>query len=408
MKTTSFEETQSKERISLARALVFRFFNRLKNGRLVLTESNKQFYFGDPTSELIAHINIRHTKAYSRLSWGGDIGAAEAYVEGLWQSDDLVNVIRLFSRNLTGMAVFDKNLGALFNLLNKLRHRLNQNSKSGSRVNIAAHYDLSNEMYRLFLDEDMQYSSAIYSNQNLSLAEAQENKMKTLCDHLELSENDHLLEIGSGWGGLACYAAEKYGCSVTTTTISQAQFDLAKERIHSLGLQNKITLLKKDYRDLEGQYSKVVSVEMLEAVGHKFFPLYFKTLENLLKPGGKALIQTITINDQRYESYRDSVDFIRRYIFPGGHLPCISVLSETIKQHTNLAINYFSDYRQDYAETLKEWQTRFISNRPAIEKLGFNDDFIRLWQYYFSYCEGGFRESIIGLAHIELIKHARP
>jgi len=326
-------------------------------------------------------------------------------VEGLWSSDNLVDVIRLFSRNLATLEKHEQRFGFLLNIINMFKHRLNRNSKAGSRTNIAAHYDLSNEMYEVFLDKAMQYSSGIFPHETTTLEEAQQHKLKTICEALNLSEDDHLLEIGTGWGGLACYAAQNYGCQVTTTTISEAQFELAQQRINEQGLDHKITLLKKDYRDLTGQYSKIVSIEMIEAVGHKFMPTYFGMLNKLLKPGGKSFIQAITMNDQRYDSYVNNVDFIQRNIFPGGHLPSVSVICDLVKNNTNMYMKQLSDYRIDYAKTLSAWRLSFLDNREAIQSLGFSDDFIRLWEYYFCYCEGGFRESAIGLAHIELIKN---
>jgi cyclopropane-fatty-acyl-phospholipid synthase len=390
---------------SFSKRIVFSLLKKLTAGHIRLIENGKEAMFGDSHADIKATITIHDQKAYSRILWGGSIGAGEAYVEGLWSSENLVDVIRLFSRNLAALEKHEQRFGFLLNIINMVKHRLNRNSKAGSRTNIAAHYDLSNEMYRFFLDDAMQYSSGIFPHETTTLEEAQQHKLKTICEALNLTEDDQLLEIGTGWGGLACYAAKNYGCHVTTTTISDAQFDLAKQRINDENLSHKITLLKKDYRDLTGQYSKIVSIEMIEAVGHKFMPTYFGMLDQLLKPGGKSFIQAITMNDQRYDSYVNNVDFIQRNIFPGGHLPSVSVICDLLKNNTNMYMKQLSDYRIDYARTLSAWRASFLDNREAIQSLGFNDDFIRLWEYYFSYCEGGFRESAIGLAHIELIKN---
>ena len=390
---------------SLSKRIVYSLLKKLIDGHIRLVENGHEVLFGNPDASINVTITIHDQKAYSRILWGGSIGAGEAYVEGLWSSDNLVDVIRLFSRNLATLEKHEQRFGFLLNIINMFKHRLNRNSKAGSRTNIAAHYDLSNEMYQFFLDEAMQYSSGIFPHKTTTLEEAQQHKLKTICDALKLTKDDHLLEIGTGWGGLACYAAKNYGCQVTTTTISEAQFDLAQQRISDAHLNHKITLLKKDYRDLTGQYSKIVSIEMIEAVGHKFMPTYFKTLDKLLKPGGTSFIQAITMNDQRYDSYVNNVDFIQRNIFPGGHLPSVSVICDLVKNNTNMYMKQLSDYRIDYARTLSAWRASFLDNREAIQSLGFNDDFIRLWEYYFSYCEGGFRESAIGLAHIELIKN---
>ena len=400
--TKPIETTKS---VSFSKRIVFSLLKKLTAGHIRLIENGKEAMFGDSHADIKATITIHDQKAYSRILWGGSIGAGEAYVEGLWSSENLVDVIRLFSRNLAALEKHEQRFGFLLNIINMVKHRLNRNSKAGSRTNIAAHYDLSNEMYRFFLDDAMQYSSGIFPHETTTLEEAQQHKLKTICEALNLTEDDQLLEIGTGWGGLACYAAKNYGCHVTTTTISDAQFDLAKQRINDENLSHKITLLKKDYRDLTGQYSKIVSIEMIEAVGHKFMPTYFGMLDQLLKPGGKSFIQAITMNDQRYDSYVNNVDFIQRNIFPGGHLPSVSVICDLLKNNTNMYMKQLSDYRIDYARTLSAWRASFLDNREAIQSLGFNDDFIRLWEYYFSYCEGGFRESAIGLAHIELIKN---
>ena len=391
--------------LSFSKRIVFSLLKKLTDGHIRLIENGNEVLFGNGDATIQATITIHDPKAYSRILWGGSIGAGEAYVEGLWSSDNLVDVIRLFSRNLAALEKHEQRFGFLLNIINMVKHRLNRNSKAGSRTNIAAHYDLSNEMYRFFLDEAMQYSSGIFPHETTTLAEAQQYKLKTICEALNLTEDDQLLEIGTGWGGLACYAAKNYGCHVTTTTISDAQFDLAQQRINDENLSHKITLLKKDYRDLTGQYSKIVSIEMIEAVGHKFMPTYFEMLDQLLKPGGKTFIQAITMNDQRYDNYVNNVDFIQRNIFPGGHLPSVSVICDLLKNNTNMYMKQLSDYRIDYAKTLSAWRASFLDNRESIQSLGFNDDFIRLWVYYFSYCEGGFRESAIGLAHIELIKN---
>ncbi len=402
---TKTKSTETMKKASLSKRIVFSLLNKLKDGHICLIENGNEVMFGNKDATIAATITIHDSKTYSRILWGGSTGAGEAYIEGLWSADDLVAVIQLFSRNLATLEQYEQRFGFLLNIINGFKHRLNRNSKKGSRTNIAAHYDLSNDMYRVFLDDAMQYSSAIFPHEKATLEEAQQHKLKTICEALNLTEDDQLLEIGTGWGGLACYAAKNYGCHVTTTTISDAQFDLAKQRVEDENLSHKITLLKKDYRDLTGQYSKIVSIEMIEAVGHKFMPTYFSMIDKLLKPGGKTLIQAITMNDQRYDSYVKNVDFIQRHIFPGGHLPSVSVICDLLKNNTNMYMKQLSDYRIDYAQTLSAWRDSFLENREAIQQLGFNDDFIRLWEYYFCYCEGGFRESAIGLAHIELIKN---
>jgi cyclopropane-fatty-acyl-phospholipid synthase len=394
-----------RHKASLSKKLVFKLLAKMKNCAVCVVDLNERHHFGDTASDLYAEIHIKDVTAYRRILFGGSIGAAEAYVEGLWSSPNLTAVVRAFSRNLSNLSSHDKRFAWIKTSLGRWRHRvLNRNSKSGSRTNIAAHYDLSNAMYEIFLDSHMQYSSAIFPAQDATLEHAQEHKLKLLCERLELGPDDHLLEIGSGWGGLACFAAQHYGCKVTTTTISKAQFETAQQRIESNKLQDRVTLLLDDYRDIRGRYSKIISVEMIEAVGHQFMPAYFQQLNSLLKPGGKLLIQAITIEDQRYEDYRKNVDFIRQYIFPGGHLPAVSEICRQLKQHTQMRLHHFSDHGLDYAETLKHWNQRFIGSRKTIMQLGFNRDFMRLWEYYFCYCEGAFRENVIGLAHIVAVK----
>jgi cyclopropane-fatty-acyl-phospholipid synthase len=392
-------------RMGPSQRAVFFLLGKLSNGFIVLHDGGSEFTFGDSSADIKVEIHIHDPKFYRRLLVGGSIGAAESYIEGQWSTSQLTDLIRIFSRNLGVLQQHEKRFSGLSNIVQRVRHSMvNRNSKSGSRTNIAAHYDLSNDFYRLFLDPAMQYSSAIFPTPDASLELAQQHKMKLLCERLDLTEKDHLLEVGTGWGGLACYAAEHYGCTVTTTTISKAQYDIAQQRIVDLGLQDKVTLLLDDYRDLNGQYSKIVSVEMIEAVGHEFMPEYFRLLDSLLAPGGKLVIQAITIEDQRYDDYRKSPDFIQRYIFPGGHLPSVSEICRHIKEQTSLRLNHFSDYGHDYADTLKIWNDRFMSQRDDVSKLGFTEDFTRLWHYYFCYCEGAFRENVIGLAHIETTK----
>lgn len=406
MDSANIKSNQKTGKPSLSKRLFFVLLEKLDGCYLELIEGDNKYSFGSAGSDLAATITIHNNKAYKRLLLGGGIGAAEAYVEGLWSADSLTNVVRLFSRNLSKFDKYEKRFSFISGTFNRIKHTLNANSKSGSRTNIASHYDLSNAMYELFLDPHMQYSSAIFPADDSSLEQAQEHKMAVICEQLSLTQSDHLLEVGTGWGGLACYAAKHFGCQVTTTTISPAQYEIAQQRVAKQGLQDKVTLLLEDYRDLKGEYSKIVSVEMIEAVGHKYMPTYFNKLNELLQPGGQLLLQAITINDQRYDRYRTGVDFIQRYIFPGGHLPSVSEICTQQKQQTQLYIDHLADYRLDYAKTLKVWRERFLSNQPAITELGFNEDFIRLWEYYFSYCEGGFLEKIIGLAHIRFIKHS--
>lgn len=397
--------SDGKPRLSLSQRIVFRLLKQVNNGFILLHDGAETYPFGDVDSDLKVEVRIHNSRAYRRIIQNGSIGAAEAYVEGQWSTTDLTTLIQIFSRNMWALEKHEKRFSWLSRIFGRLLHHvINRNSKAGSRTNIAAHYDLGNDLYRLFLDRHMQYSSAIFPDCGATLEQAQEHKMQLLCERLGLNADDHLLEIGTGWGGLACYAAKHYGCRVTTTTISKAQYEVARQRVVDQGLQTRVSLLFDDYRDLNGQYSKIISVEMIEAVGHTFMPEYFRLLDKLLMPGGKVVIQAITITDQRYDSYRKNVDFIRRYIFPGGHLPSINEICRHLKGQTTMRLNHFSDYGRHYADTLKIWNRRFQAHREEILALGFSEDFIRLWQYYFGYCEGAFREAVIGLAHIEAVK----
>jgi len=279
-------------------------------------------------------------------------------------------------------------------------HWQNRNTQSGSKRNILAHYDLGNELYTRFLDPQMQYSSAIYPSETTTLEYAQLYKLKTICERLKLTKDDHLLEIGTGWGGLAIYAAQHFGCKVTTTTISDAQYSYAEERVKALGLESQVTLLKQDYRELTGTYDKVVSIEMIEAVGYEFLPSFFKQCNDRLKEGGKLLIQSITIADQRFEHYRRNVDFIQRYIFPGGFLPSINELSKQMTSNTVLVIEGLHDIGLDYAKTLAHWRDNFLASWSELPQFGYDEEFKRLWLYYLAYCEGAFLERSTSTVHL--------
>ena len=335
---------------------------------------------------------------------GGTMGAAEAYIDGDWSTDQLTNVTRVFSANMPILESMKNNQNWLIKAALKLAHAARKNSLTGSRENIAAHYDLGNDFFSLFLDPTLMYSSAVFPPNCDDLAEASQHKLKLICEGLELKPTDHLIEIGTGWGGMAIYAAENYGCKVTTTTISREQLEHARAEVEKRGLQDKITLLFEDYRDLSGQFDKLVSIEMIEAVGHEYFDTYFNCVSNLLKPDGKAVIQAITINKQRYDDYRKSVDFIKRYIFPGGCLPSLNVISGALTRRTDMQIIDLRDIALDYARTLQHWHDAFMAELDAVKALGFDEKFIRMWRFYLSYCEGGFRERIIGTYQITMAK----
>lgn len=384
------------------RSLVLSVFAKLKIDQIELVDNGEHFLFPEvvPSNALMGRMNIHDPSAYRDFVKGGSIGVAEAYIAGKWSSPDLTAIVRIFARAQQETDALEKQRPWLTKLKDALLHRSNGNSQAGSKKNILAHYDLGNELYSRFLDPEMMYSSAIYPNDDASLAQAQLHKMSTICQRLELTADDHLLEIGTGWGGLAIYAAQQYGCKVTTTTISDAQHEYAKERIEQLGLTDKITLLKEDYRDLTGEYDKLVSIEMIEAVGFEYLPSFFKQCNARLKPGGKLLIQSITIADQRFDHYKQNVDFIQRYIFPGGFLPSITVLTGHLTTHTGLVTESINDIGLDYAKTLAHWREAFLNSWPELKPFGYDEEFKRLWLYYFAYCEGAFLERATSTVHL--------
>jgi cyclopropane-fatty-acyl-phospholipid synthase len=392
------------------RAIVHSVFSKITYGQLEVVEATHHDFFPNnstilSTAKDSAHaikgkIYIHDISVYRDFVKGGSIGAAEAFIDGKWSSPNLTNVIRIFAKAQQQTDRLDASKSFVNKIKNALNHWQNRNTQSGSKRNILSHYDLGNELYTRFLDPKMMYSSAIYPSDTSTLEEAQTHKLKTICDRLSLSENDHLLEIGTGWGGLAIFAAQNYGCKVTTTTISDAQFDYAKEQVKSLNLEDKITLLKEDYRDLTGTYDKVVSIEMIEAVGYEFLPSFFKQCNDRLKEGGKLLIQSITIADQRFDYYKNNVDFIQRYIFPGGFLPSINTLSQHITKHSELIIESLDDIGLDYAKTLADWRKNFLSSWVELTQYGYDEKFKHLWLYYLAYCEGAFLERSTSTVHL--------
>jgi cyclopropane-fatty-acyl-phospholipid synthase len=389
---------------SLAKKILLRALAHLAEGQLTIVDASQSYVFGHPESDIHATMQVLHPGFYRQVVFGGSIGAGEAYIQGHWSSPDLTKVVQIFARNLALLDNIERYFSWLSNGLNRVKHIFNRNSQAGSKRNILAHYDLGNDMYQQFLDPEMMYSSAIYPASDASLAEAQLHKLDTICQRLDLKPGQTLLEVGTGWGALAIYAAKHYGVLVTTTTISDAQYDYALSRVKSEGLSDKVTLLKQDYRELTGVYDRVVSIEMIEAVGHEYLPGFFEKLQHMLKPEGRLLIQAITIADQRYNSYRKSVDFIQRYIFPGGCLPSISEMSRHIANKTDMVIWSLDDIGLDYARTLKHWHDNFDMAKSTITKLGYGDDFIRMWKFYLSYCEGGFLERATSTVHLTAVR----
>ncbi|MCB1054343.1 MAG: class I SAM-dependent methyltransferase [Acidobacteria bacterium] len=400
------------------RRAVLRRLAALEHGELRIIEGDRVETLGRPVataSALRATVRVHEPRFYRRIALGGSIGAAEAFMDGWWTTDDLPRVVRVLSRNRAALDRMESGVARLVAPLRRLGHRLRANTRIGSRRNIAAHYDLGNEFYRLFLDRTMMYSCAVFEGIELAaagagdgdgevLARGSEAKLDLICRKLELSPNDRVLEIGTGWGGFAVHAAGRYGCHVTTTTISRQQFDFAVERVRRAGLADRVTVLLEDYRDLRGRFDKLVSIEMIEAVGDRFLELFFRRCSELLAADGMMLLQAITIADQVFERYRRSVDFIQKYIFPGSCLPSVEAMSRCLARATDLRLFHLHDITPDYAVTLRLWRRRFLANLAQVAELGFDGRFQRMWEFYLAYCEGGFEERVIGDVQMLLTK----
>ncbi len=391
----------------MLRCLVWDRLKNLRHGCLVIDDGGKREAFGHGGEDsLTVNIKIRDPRFYRHLVFGGSLGAAEAYIQGLWTCDNLVDLVRVFCRNPSVSTALEHGPARVFSLAARLGHWLRKNTISGSRRNISDHYDLGNDFFSLFLDETMAYSCAIFPHAGSTLHEASVAKFDRVCQKLALTANDHVLEIGTGWGGFALHAAKEYGCRVTTTTISRKQYEYSRQQVAAHGLADRVTVLCEDYRALTGSFDKLVSIEMIEAVGHQYFDTFFRVCSERLKPQGMMLLQAIVIPDQRYERYRRSVDFIQRYIFPGGCLPSIGAICKSLGRATDLQLSHLEDITPHYAETLAHWRARFLANADQVRRLGFSEEFIRTWEFYFCYCEGGFRERAIGDVQILLTKPA--
>ena len=387
--------------------LVLRRLRQLTQGQLVLHDAVGSHRFGraGPAPDLApVTVRVNDLALYRRMALRGSIGVAESYMAGEWSCDDLTGLIRLFVRNRAVLDGLEHGPVHLAMLLFRAGHALRRNSRRGSRDNIAAHYDLGNDFYRLFLDETLMYSCAVFERPDMSLAEASTAKLERICRKLELGPHDHVLEIGTGWGGFALHAARHHGCRVTTTTISREQYRLARERVAAAGLEDRVEVLLRDYRDLDGCYDKLVSIEMIEAVGHRYFDTYFRTCSRLLRPEGLMLLQSITIAEQEYARARRAVDFIQKYIFPGGCLPSLGAICESLARVSDLRPFHLEDIGPHYATTLRHWRERFRANLDRVRAQGFDERFIRMWEFYFCYCEGGFAERAIGTAQLLLAK----
>jgi cyclopropane-fatty-acyl-phospholipid synthase len=393
--------------VRLARKALLERLRHLRDGEVRLQEGAQTYRFGARTARcgLSVTLTVRNPEFYSLAAFGGTVGGGESYIHGHWRCDDLTALIRIMVLNRHVMQEMENGFVARGNaLLRRLLHWANRNSKSGSARNIAAHYDLGNELYKLMLDETMAYSCGIFLNEDATLHEASIAKFDAVCRKLALTPSDHLVEIGTGWGGLAIHAAERYGCRVTTTTISREQHDFAKQKIAARGLSDRITLLLEDYRDLKGQFDKLVSIEMIEAVGARYLDTYFQKCSSLLKPTGAMLLQAITLQDQFYARALKSVDYIQRFVFPGSFIPSVTAIAASVARVTDMKLFNLEDIGPHYAPTLRLWRERFFANLAKVRELGYPDSFNRLWEFYLCYCEGGFAERQLGDVQMLLTK----
>jgi len=390
----------------LARRLFLAKLAGLREGELTVVEGGESFTFGRRTHDcnLRATIEVLHPQTYADAAFGGTVGAGEAYIGGMWRADDLTALIRLMIVNRDVMQSMEGGAAIATAPLRRILHWLNRNSPDGSRRNIAAHYDLGNDLFALMLDETMAYSCGVFEHQDATLHEAQLAKFERICRKLRLSPDDHLLEIGTGWGGFAIHAASRYGCRVTTTTISREQHEWASEKVAAEGLTDRVTLLLDDYRDLRGRYDKLVSIEMIEAVGARYLDTYTAQCGRLLEPHGAMLLQAITIQDQVYEEALKSVDFIQRFIFPGSFIPSVSAITDSVRRSTDMKVFHLEDIGPHYATTLRRWRENFLARLPEVRRLGYPEAFVRMWDYYLCYCEGGFLERQIGDVQMLLTK----
>jgi len=390
----------------LARRIIFTLLGELSHGSLTLIEEGQTYTFGEAVAgaELAATVTVRHPGTYRLVLFSGSRGLGEAYVAGWWQADDLTVFLRLLVRNLPRLErifrSWTKLIGPFYDLV-KWPFR---NTLQGSRQNIYAHYDLGNDFYELFLDETMTYSCGIFEQEDSTLTEASLAKFDRICRKLNLREGDHVLEIGSGWGGFAIHAASHYGCRVTTTTISPAQFSMAQERVQAAGLADRIEVLLEDYRHLRGSYDKLVSIEMIEAVGFEFLDDFFRVCSERLKEDGLMCLQAITIADQVFDRYRRSLDFIRSHVFPGSCLTSVAAMTASLARATDLRLLHLEDITPHYVETLRLWRKRFWEKVDQVRALGYPENFVRLWDFYLCYCEAGFAERYTGDVQILLAK----
>lgn len=387
----------------IARRLLAKKLSGMSHGEIRLRDAQVSETFGTP-ADLITNIHVRRPEFFRKAVLGGTLSVAESYIQGDWACDDLTALFRIFLRNRKSTTRLDSGLSRLVRLTHQLYHWAHANTRSGSRTNIAAHYDLGNPFFSLWLDETLAYSSGIFRSPRATLAEASTEKFDRICRKLALGPGDSLIEIGTGWGGFALHAAAHYGCLVTTTTISKEQAAVAQARFEKAGLSDRITLLQNDYRDLTGQFDKLVSIEMIEAVGYRYLDEYFRKCGELLKPDGSMIVQGIVMPERGYAQYLNSVDFIQRFVFPGGCLPSNAAMLESAGRATDLRMVHLEDFAPHYARTLRLWRQAFHERIDEVRAQGYDEAFIRLWDYYLSYCEAGFEERYIGVVQAQFDK----
>jgi cyclopropane-fatty-acyl-phospholipid synthase len=390
--------------LTVAARIVLRRLDGLRTGRLaVRLPDGAILNFGVPDASPEAEVAVHDWRFFGRLLRGGDIGGGEAYVDGDWSSPDPVAVVRLFIANESELSPSPV-LGALGRLRDRLLHLTRSNTRSQARRNIHAHYDLSNEFYSLFLDRSMTYSSAVFHHHDESLVHAQRLKYRMIAAKAGLRRGDHVLEIGCGWGGFAEYAAGEFGCRVTGITLSSEQARYARDRMRRLGIEDRVEVLQSDYRDMQGHFDAIISIEMLEAVGHRYLDGYFAACDRLLRPNGRLVVQVITIPDREYDRYRRGMDWIRKYIFPGGHLPSLGAMQGSIARRTDFIVEHLEDIGTHYATTLRRWRARFWRRIDDVRGLGFDDRFIRTWDFYLATCEAAFTERKLGTLQLVLAR----
>ena len=372
----------------------------LTQGAIRFSDSVSSEVFGNAVAETKDFsLAVQDPAFYGRIATGGSLGFAESYLRGEWKTDHLTGLLRTLYQHFDAA----DSIGIVPHIGRLLRSTvgpLHRNTRDKSKRQIAAHYDLSNDFFRLFLDPTMMYSSAWFADPETSLHAASVAKLERICQKLRLQPNDNILEIGTGWGGLALHVVENHDCDITTTTISKAQLTHARQRFAEAGIADRIRLLESDYRDLVGQFDKLVSIEMVEAVGEQFLDTYFRCCGNLLRPGGKFAMQAIVMPESRYKSYRHGTDFIQKYIFPGGFLPSVAAMQESVGRVSDLRLETVEDMSSHYARTLECWRNRFFKHLPEVRELGFDDRFIRMWEYYLCYCEAAFREQAVRVVQI--------